>query len=285
MKSLRVRTPAKVNLFLRVLGARPDGYHDLETLFQAIDLEDELILRATTGEPSIEVPGFPELETKDNLVLKAVRRLESDTGRKLGVRITVHKKIPVAAGLGGGSSDAAATLRGVVELCNLSLTAGDLAKAALALGADVPFFLMGGSAVGEGVGERLTPVRMKLDYGMVLVSPGFPVSTAAVFREFSRTLTGARRAGRLWSLIRERSALEKLLHNDLQAVTENLHPEIGAMCGFLERSGIRKALMSGSGPTVFGPAPEHELSAIMKRLPAAWKSLAVRPTSRGIIVD
>jgi 4-diphosphocytidyl-2-C-methyl-D-erythritol kinase len=285
MKSLRVRTPAKVNLFLRVLSRRPDGYHDIETLFQAIDLEDELIFRESSGETFIEVPGFPELETKDNLVYRAVRRLEAHTGRKLGVRITMTKRIPVAAGLGGGSSDAAATLAAMAQFCNLDLSPADLAPMALALGADVPFFLLGGSAVGEGIGERLTPVATRLDYGMVLVSPSFPVSTAAVFRAFSRTLTGGSREGKVWSLIHGEPALEELLHNDLQAVSERFHPKIGEICRVLEQSGIRKALMSGSGPTVFGPAPEHELAEIMKNLPAEWKCLAVRPTSRGIVID
>ena len=155
MKSLRVQTPAKINLFLRVLGKRQDGYHELETLFQAIDLYDELFIEECSEESTLEVPGFADLESEDNLVLRALRWLEKYSGRNLCVRMKLIKRIPVAGGLGGGSSDAAAALKGLSHLFDLKLSDSELARAALTLGADVPFFLTGGDSGGRG--NRGTP--------------------------------------------------------------------------------------------------------------------------------
>ncbi len=257
MKSLRVQTPAKINLFLQVLGIRPDGFHDIQTLFQAIDLDDELIIAKGGAEPTLQVPGFRELESDHNLVMRALRWLEAHTGRELVVRMTLSKKIPVAAGLGGGSSDAAAALKGLSLLFDLGLPEEELARAALELGADVPFFLKGGTAVGEGIGERLTTVTLPFDYELILVNPGFPVSTGSIFREFSKNLTGKALEGKLWMRIREGRSVEDLLDNDLQSVAEVLHPQIRGVRDLMEKSGVRKTLMSGSGPTVFGPVPVH----------------------------
>jgi len=285
MKALRIRTPAKVNLFLRVLRRREDGYHELETLFQAIDLEDELIFRPSVGESTIRVPRCPALESPDNLVLRAVRSLEARTGRKLSVTIELNKRIPVAAGLGGGSSDAAATLVGISSLFDLNVSKEQLFLSALGLGADVPFFLMGGTAVGEGIGEILTAVSVPLDYELILVHPGFPVSTASVFRSFSKTLTGAPREGTVWNMLRESSAPEVLLHNDLQPVTEALHPEIHQIRTLLEDSGVKQALMSGSGPTVFGITRSGDRAALRQRLSANWSIIPARPLGRGMVMD
>jgi 4-diphosphocytidyl-2-C-methyl-D-erythritol kinase len=285
MKSLRVQTPAKINLFLRVLGVRPDGYHDLETLFQAIDLDDELILTEDGGAATLHVPGFPELESEGNLVMRALRWVEAFTDRKLKVRMRLIKNIPIAGGLGGGSSDAAAALRGLSLLFDLGLSDADLALGALALGADVPFFLKGGTAVGEGIGERLTQIELPFVYDLILVNPGFPVSTGSIFREFSKNLTGKALEGRLWMRIREGRSVEDVLHNDLQAVAERMHPEIHDMRGVMERAGVRKTLMSGSGPTVFGPVSAHCSGDLANKLPRNWRIVLTRPVARGMLID
>jgi 4-diphosphocytidyl-2-C-methyl-D-erythritol kinase len=285
MRSLRVSAPAKINLFLRVLGRRPDGYHDLETLFQEIDLSDELIFRETVGETSLEVPGHTDLENRDNLVTKALRWIENRIERKLHVAITLRKRIPSAAGLGGGSSDAAATLKGIASFFSLDLGPEDLAEAAISLGADVPFFLKGGAAVGEGVGEKLTPVNLPNDYELLLVNPGFPVSTAAIFREYSKILTANTREGRLWPVLHSTRSVRDLLHNDLQSVAERLHPEISEVLREMERSGLRDSLMTGSGPTVFGLAQPGEIGRTKTGHFEKWTKIVARPSNHGIVID
>jgi 4-diphosphocytidyl-2-C-methyl-D-erythritol kinase len=285
MRSLRVSAPAKINLFLRVLGRRPDGYHNLETLFQEIDLSDELIFRETIGETSLEVPGHTDLENRDNLVIKALRWIENRIEHKLHVAITLRKEIPSAAGLGGGSSDAAATLKGIASFFGLDLGPEDLAVAAISLGADVPFFLTGGAAVGEGVGEKLTPVNLPNDYELLLVNPGFPVSTAAIFREYSKILTANTREGRLWPVLHSTRSVRDLLHNDLQSVAERLHPEISEVLREMERSGLRDSLMTGSGPTVFGLAQPGEIGRTKAGHFEKWTKIVARPSNHGIVID
>jgi 4-diphosphocytidyl-2-C-methyl-D-erythritol kinase len=285
VKRLRVKAPAKVNLYLRVLGSRPDGYHDLETVFQTIDLHDRLIISKTKGQAGIEVPGFPDLEGESNLAMRALRRLERRLHTVIPAKFILHKEIPSAAGLGGGSSDAAAALVGIRALFGLDVTDEELAAEALALGADVPYFLTGGAAVGEGVGERLTSIELPTDYRILLVNPGFPVSTATVFREFSRTLTGSRREGTLWKLLRERTDPEALLHNDLEAVAAASYTEIREAKKWLAAMGLRRSLMTGSGPTVFALVRSDETEAISCSHPEGWRTFWCRPVRWGVIVE
>lgn len=282
---VRLCAPAKINLFLRVLGKRRDGYHEIETVFQAIDLEDELIIHKATEKTSLKVPGHEDLETESNLVMRALRWLEKESGRKLPVAMRLLKSIPKAAGLGGGSSNAAAALLGVRALYELDLEDQVLLRGAASLGADVPFFLFGGTAVGEGIGERLTRVELPDNYGVVLVNPGFPVSTATVFHTLSKTLTREFRKGRVWDVVKELRSVEDLLHNDLQSVAEGLHPEISKIRNELETAGAKRALMTGSGPTVFGMAELDRAEEISRSLPAEWNCFIVRPTRRGIRID
>ena len=285
MKRLRVRAPAKVNLYLKVLGRRTDGYHNIETLFQAIDLEDELTIEPGTGRSVLEVDGHPDLETADNLVMRAIGWIERETGKSINVKIRLKKSIPVAGGLGGGSSDAAATLLGIRELFDLPLSDESLAQGGSALGADVPFFFKGGTAIGQGIGDRLTAIPMSTDYGLILVNPGFSVSTALVYREFSGTLTGKAGNDRLRDVPRDCQGWEILLHNDLQPVSEGLYPKIAKVRMALEGAGLNRVLMSGSGPTVFGLGEPEELKTVADRLSATWKCILARPLSRGIIID
>ncbi len=285
MKRVHIKTPAKINLFLRVLERRPDGYHNIETLFQAIDLQDELIIEKTPGASTLSVPGFSSLESEENLVIKAIRRLELRIGCDLPAKIRLNKNIPIAAGLGGGSTDAAAALIGVCSLFDLDLSEEAIYEVARSLGADVPFFLNGGSAVGEGVGDALTPIDLSVDYSILLVNPGFPVSTAAVYKKLSSSLTGPARDGKLWAMIRERRRLEGLLYNDLQAVAEGLYPEISDVRIFLGGNGLNKVLMCGSGPTVFATGASDQLSRIAGTLPDKWRAWIVNPIKHGPIMS
>lgn len=281
-KSITVLAPAKINLFLRVLRSRPDGYHDIETIFQAIDLYDELILERTEGPSIIEVPGFPGLETDANLVVKAREWIERYEGRSLSVRMRLAKRIPMAAGLGGGSSDAAAALMGLRTLFDIDISDEVLTRAAAAIGADVPFFLQGGTAVGEGIGERLSSCNLPLDYGLILLNPGIPVSTVKVYRELSPSLTRQGREGTVWTLLGDRFRWEDLLVNDLQEVAERLHPEISQVRKYLEDAGVTRALMTGSGSTVFGMVEADELERIRLRVPYNWSSHYARPLDGGV---
>ncbi len=282
---LRLHAPAKINLYLRILGRRNDGYHELETVFQAIDLADELIIQKAESETTIEVPGHGDLESESNLAIRAVRWLEEVTGRKLPVSIRLIKNIPVAGGLGGGSANAAAALVGIRALYELALTDKELLDGAAELGADVPFFLLGGTAVGEGIGERLTPVTLPTDYALVLVNPRFAVSTATVFRKFSKTLTGNSGKGRLWQILERSRGIEGLLHNDLQRVAEGLYPKISEMRRALEIAGARLVMMTGSGPTVFAIVELGHAGEMVSRIPEKWICFSARPVNTGIVID
>jgi 4-diphosphocytidyl-2-C-methyl-D-erythritol kinase len=254
-------------------------------LFQAIDLEDELTIGAGAGKSVLEVPGHPELETANNLVMRAVEWMERETGNSISVKIRLKKSIPVAGGLGGGSSDAAGTLLGIRELLDLPLSDESLAQGGSFLGADVPFFFKGGTAIGEGIGDRLTPVPMRTGYGLILVNPGFTVSTALVYREFSKTLTGKAAGDKLQNVLRENPAWEDLLFNDLQHIADGLYPEIPKIRSALKQAGVNRVLMSGSGPTVFGLGEPEELKKVADRLSGTWKCILARPLNRGTIVD
>src|SRR6476469_7269340 len=181
-ETVRVSAPAKVNLFLEVLGKRADGYHEIATLMLAIDLEDELdVAPAESGELSLTCDD-PALPTgPENLVLKAASRLRAETGTSAGARIHLRKRIPWAAGLGGGSSDAAAALEGLNELWKLGLSTAALARVGSDIGSDVPFFLNGPAAWCTGRGEVVTPVKVGKPLDLVLVKPAEGLGTAEVY--------------------------------------------------------------------------------------------------------
>ena len=287
MTSVHLHAPAKINLYLAVLGRRPDGYHDIETLFQAIDLYDDVYIKKAADRTTLQLPNHPELETADNSALHALAWLEQWAGRSLPVEITIQKRIPIAAGLGGGSSDAAAVLAGVRALYGLDIPDDELARGALSVGADAPFFLKGGAAVGEGVGEKLTPVKLPDNYAIILVNPGFPVSTAEVYRLYSKGLTGRFAEGRLWRLLADNADIGDLLHNDLQPVCEALHPEAANVRKSLAAAGIEQILMSGSGPTVFGIVTDGRTLEQTRRRAAAhakqsWSLASARPIPFGV---
>jgi 4-diphosphocytidyl-2-C-methyl-D-erythritol kinase len=287
MKRIRIRTPAKINLFLRVLNRRADGYHEIETLFQAIDLYDELLIEETGTGFALEVPGYPELETEDNLVVRAVRQFEQLTSRPVEARIVLNKLIPTAAGLGGGSSDAAATLLGLRHLLIDEMPVTDLVPVAAKLGADVPFFLHGGTAIGEGIGDRLTPVSINTDYSLLMINPGVPVSTAQVYAGLPSTLTAMPRVGILRGKLDKKQPLDGLLFNDLQSIAEKIRPEIVIVRRYLEQMPSEGVLMSGSGPTVFAVLAEadHVLSLDLTGTSSQWRVFRARPVMGGPVID
>jgi 4-diphosphocytidyl-2-C-methyl-D-erythritol kinase len=236
-RSLRVKAFAKINLELRVLGTRPDGYHELRTTFQSIALADTLTFTTTRGPFRIECddPAFPTGRT--NLIWKAgesVMRLARQRGRLSGVSVRVEKNIPMQAGLGGGSSDAAAALRAFCRLWRVKTTPAMLHAAAAELGADVPYFLYGGTALGLNRGDQLFPLDDIDPAWVVVVVPEFGVSTKEAFG--------------WWDTSRRRSRDS----NDLQAVVAKRHPVVSRLVRTLNKEGAFLASLSGSGSAVFG---------------------------------
>lgn len=250
---LRVRCNAKVNLFLRVLGPRPDGYHDIETVFHSIALHDTLTLTPTAGGLTLEcdAPGVPT--GPDNLALKAAARVLEGTPH--GVHITIEKRIPAGAGLGGGSADAAGTLVGLNSLFGLGHSQEDLARFACDLGADVRFLLEGGCAAGKGRGDDLSRLRPMAQLPIALAVPEITVSTAWAYASLKRGLT----TGEV-SLSMITNALETgdqarvlgLLSNDFEGLIFEKHPSVGRVKDDLLVCGAEAALMSGTGPVVYG---------------------------------
>jgi len=252
--TITLQAPAKVNLFLQVIGKRPDNYHDLFSLMCPISLYDTVTLNFRPHNPSISVdcsaPNVPDDDT--NLAHKAAAFFKKQWKHEVGLNISIHKRIPVAAGLGGGSSDAAAVLLGLNRYFGNPFTRDQLMPIGLTLGADVPFFIYQKPAIATGVGEKLEPFAHLKPYHILLVNPGYGVSTAKIFKNLNLRLTKCEKILK-YSCFNERGFdAVKHLCNDLETVAASLHPDIGqAKAAFLEH-GALGALMSGSGPTVFG---------------------------------
>jgi 4-diphosphocytidyl-2-C-methyl-D-erythritol kinase len=264
VQQIEVEAPAKVNLRLAVVGRRPDGYHELESFMLKLALADRLTLIRQPAGITLSCPDSSLPLGPDNLVYRAAAAFFRHTGINGGVAITLLKRIPIAAGLGGGSSDAAAALRGLNRLFAACLTQTTLMALATPLGADVPFFVLDAPAAwAQGIGERLTPAPVPEVGWILLVNPGFPVSTKWAYENFALTMGGNPFIlGR--GLVSANSAESRgnirmlPLFNDLEAVTIGRYPEVAALKAALIAGGADDALMSGSGPTVFGLFADRE---------------------------
>jgi 4-diphosphocytidyl-2-C-methyl-D-erythritol kinase len=243
---MRVRALAKINLSLRVVGTRPDGYHELRTVFQSIDLHDELTIRRTTRalELTCDDPACPLGSA--NLVWRAAQAVWRAAGRPgaaRGVALHLVKRIPMEAGLGGGSSDAAAAVRALGKLWGVRRARQR--AIAISLGADVPFFLEGGTALGLDRGDLLFPLPDRPREWVVVALPPRGVSTKDAFRWFDAAVSSRRRQ-------RIRPLEDIDWRNDFEEVVARQHPEVSALARALTRAGASRALMSGSGSAVFG---------------------------------
>lgn len=250
-----VRAPAKINLDLRILGRRPDGYHEIRTLLQSIDLHDTLSFRRRPGPLTVRCRDDHVPNDRANLVWSAASALwlaGGQTGVPSDVAITIRKRIPTAAGLGGGSSDAASALRGLAKLWGLPLDVRGLQRVAAQVGSDVPYFLEGGTALGRGRGERIRRLEEIEPWWVVLAQPPFGVSTADAYRWVGATGRKAKLTRRSGPLPRGWRADFRLLDNDLEPVVAIRHPEIREMVDRLRATGAGFAAMTGSGSTVFG---------------------------------
>lgn len=299
--AIRARCPAKINLRLEVLGRRPDGFHEIRTLFQAIDLEDEVEARHADGLVlECDDPALPT--DRRNLVLRAAEALAERLGDpSRGARLTLRKRIPVGGGLGGGSANAAGALVALSRLWESPLRHDELAELAASLGADVPFFLVGGTAYGWGRGERVRPLPALPPTSILLGAPPFPISTAEVYAAHAERVGTA---GRLDPLTPENpgvtvpaSFLKLIEENDFGQVRNDLEPtvlegwpELGRFRSALDGAGARAACVSGSGSTVFGvfeakSDASRAAEALVERFPG-WRLLLARTVGDGArVVD
>jgi 4-diphosphocytidyl-2-C-methyl-D-erythritol kinase len=251
-----LRAPAKINVRLEVLGKRSDGYHEIKTLFQAIDLCDELTFeRRPSGiDLRCSYPGVPRGDK--NLCVIAAKRLQKFfKGRAPGVKITLKKKIPVAAGLGGASSDAATVLKGLSRLWELKLSRRQLEYEGAEIGSDVPFFVSGyGMAIGKGRGERLFRVKQPRPFWALIITPPIRVSTHMIYSSIGPvdflTLNRGGAKMRGWHP-KTFSDITSLIFNDLQKITVCHKPVVGRILDSLSHLGARAVAMSGSGPSVY----------------------------------
>lgn len=255
---MRIRTPAKVNLYLRVLGRRKDGYHLLDTVMVPVSLYDELEIRRPrskqVGQGRLKVfcdhPLVPS--GRRNLVYQAASLLLREKRVEGPVHIRIRKRIPVGAGLGGGSSDAAAALLGLNRLFRLKCTRTELSALATSLGADVPFFIYRRPARAQGIGERLRPLASIPPLWIVILYPGFPVSTRWVYQNLPFKLTKDIENTSINASRKGPKELTHFLVNDLEKVAICRYPQIGFLKQRLIEEGAVGALMSGSGSSVFG---------------------------------
>jgi 4-diphosphocytidyl-2-C-methyl-D-erythritol kinase len=256
-----------------VVGRRPDGYHELVTVMQPLTLAD--ILTVTLAGEGISLrcdrPDLPQGE--ENLVWRAARLFQEETGLSQGVRLSLAKRIPVAAGLGGGSSDAAGTLLALNKLAGKPLTPGDLHRLASRLGADVPFFLAREPAVGRGTGTQLSPLTL-LPYWYLLVNPGVPLSTRWVYENLDLAGLAGPPATEAW----DPEHPETWVRNDLGTVALQRFPELAELLAGLNEAGACCQGVSGSGPTLFGIFPTreaaHQAGLSLRRTFRGWLAVA-----------
>lgn len=283
--AVSVRAHAKINLDLRVLGPRPDGFHELRTVFQAISLHDIVTCVPRPGPFAIECDTAGVPLDRSNLIWKAAERLWRALRRPGPVRdmvVKLEKRIPLQAGLGGGSADAAAALMGLARAWQVPVRPVQLTDVAAVLGADVPFFLAGGTALGLGRGDEIYPLADLPRHWVVLLVPGFGVSTADAFgwydneRDLSRAPREPQHVPGPWP-----SRAAQMI-NDLEAPIARHHPEIDQMKAALRRAGALAAAMSGSGSTVFGLFQKRRdaLSAVDRLSGSGWRVLLTESLGR-----
>ncbi|MGE8207422.1 4-(cytidine 5'-diphospho)-2-C-methyl-D-erythritol kinase [Heyndrickxia sp. NPDC080065] len=250
-----IKAPAKINLTLDVLNKRSDGYHEVEMIMTTIDLSDRIGL-SEIKEDKIRIISQNRFVPDDqrNLAYQAAKVLKEKFKIKQGVSITIDKAIPVAAGLAGGSSDAAATLRGLNQLWNLGLTLDEVAEIGAEIGSDVSFCVYGGTALAKGRGEKITHLPAPPNCWVILAKPSIGVSTADVYRNLDLTTIRHPNSNAMIDAIYNGNyeAICKEMGNVLETVTLKTHPEVQHIKEQMERFGADAVLMSGSGPTVFG---------------------------------
>jgi 4-diphosphocytidyl-2-C-methyl-D-erythritol kinase len=286
MTAIVLRSPAKINLFLEVTGRRPDGYHDLESVMQLVDLCDEVRLTPRAEGIRVAVTGAELPVDRGNLAYRAAALLLEAAGVPGGVEIALTKRIPIAAGLGGGSSNAAAVLAGVNRLFGLGKSPAILQALGTELGSDVPFFLGGALALATGRGEVLTPLTPWGPRWLVIANPGIPIATARVYGLLSSKLTKWHGRSSIHPLIEDGRLPWPPVwaFNRLEDVVLPAHPEVRVLRDLLAEGGGAPVLMSGSGASVFAVTADAEGAVRLARrvrregmFAAAVRTLATNP--------
>jgi len=273
--SMRIQSPAKLNLFLHITGRRADGYHELQTIFQIIDFADMLDIALRANGDLVLHCNLDILNTEDNLILRAARALRDATGCTQGASIRLHKRIPMGAGLGGGSSNAASTLLALNHLWRTGLGTEQLCALGVRLGADVPLFVQGESAWAEGIGERLAPVQLPTKF-FVVICPDCHVSTRDIFSNEQLT--------RHSSAIKMAAFLAGHTRNDCENLVRSLFPPVDEAILWLNQYG--PARMTGTGSSVFASFDsEKEAAHVLALRPSHWKGFTARGLQRSTALD
>lgn len=261
-KVIEVKAPAKVNLFLEVVGKRPDGYHDLESIVQAVSIYDEVSVSLDASGASTLECNIKALETPQNLALRAASAFKEAAGLSAGVHIRLEKVIPIQGGLGGGSSDAAAVLLALNDLAGLPLDAGRLLKVAAGLGSDVPFFIKGGTALVTGRGEHVDTFRPGAFFHFVVFFPGFGISTAEVYKNLTLKLTENRRNAKVLRELLTGGNLptaQECFFNRLEETAYELDRRLGqAKAAMQARVGDSRIVLCGSGASLFSAFVDYD---------------------------
>ncbi|MEZ5529381.1 MAG: 4-(cytidine 5'-diphospho)-2-C-methyl-D-erythritol kinase [Porticoccaceae bacterium] len=272
---LSLAAPAKLNLFLHITGRRPDGYHNLQTLFQLLDYGDQLDFSINADGEIRLAPAIAGVSTEDNLIYRAAELLRRETGCTLGADIRLHKRLPMGGGLGGGSSDAATALVGLNTLWEQGLSRRQLMDMGRQLGADVPVFVFGHSAWAEGIGEQLTAVEIPPAWYLVL-APGVEISTAKIFAHEGLTRNS--------HPIKIRAFLEQGGRNDCQTVVETLYPKVKEARLWLAQ--FAEARLTGTGACLFARfASEADAKSVLKQLPAPWQGFVAQGVNQSPLLE
>jgi 4-diphosphocytidyl-2-C-methyl-D-erythritol kinase len=276
---MKLRSPAKVNLYLEVLGKRPDGYHEIQTLMQRVNLSDEVGISLGGQGIQLVSKGEEVPEGMENLACRAAQIFCKEFGIPGDLQIRLQKRIPVAAGLGGGSSNAATVLMGLRGLLQVGGDEERLMALGAKIGADVPFFIFQKPALACGIGEKLTPVNLPRPLWFLILVPPFRISTAWAYQAYDRLPDKKKEPIRIKNSYTDLADLLPVLKNDLESAVFTRHPQVADMKEELLARGARGALMSGSGPVIFGLFSTRKEAARTGKavaLPAGWKTVITR---------
>lgn len=272
MREIKIYAPAKLNLYLDVLEKRPDGFHNIETIFEKIDLRDEIIIKEKGKGLKVKATSSDCGQGKENIVYKAVHAIFKETGVKLNLDIEIKKRIPVSAGLGGGSSDAASTLKAINEIFKLGVPAKKLFSIASNIGKDVPFFMLNAPfAVAKGAGELLKKVNFNKDLFHILIKPSIPLSTKLMYKRIDKHnffIKPHSLKNSLLALKNSAEELEKNYYNIFEKALKRDSIHINRVKTMLAAAGVGHSLLSGSGPTVFCTFEDKkEAGDIFRKIP------------------